>query len=187
MLHNGWSTLRCFTDWVPVQLIRCIASNVRINGKYSTYMDFDNKQQPLPAYVTRKGSELYSIRAFHQMHCIVSILNCRRAERVELLIRGQSIIFEDIGYRVNNKTSKWETGHVIHCLNTVRSAITCLADATPISYVHGMGVGHTTDDQQSHCRDFFALREWAHDPVRAVKWVNVAPEDEKDKYDEIVD
>ncbi|KAJ0328550.1 hypothetical protein COL5a_004861 [Colletotrichum fioriniae] len=112
------------------------ASNVRINGKYSTYMDFDNKQLPLPAYVTRKGSELYSIRAFHQMHCI-------------------SIIFEDIGYRVNNKTSKWETGHVIHCLNTVR--------------------------------DFFALREWAHDPVRAVKWVNVAPEDEKDKYDEIVD
>ncbi|KXH40464.1 hypothetical protein CSAL01_01418 [Colletotrichum salicis] len=144
------------------------ASNVRINGKYSTYMDFDNNQQPLPAYVTRKGSELYSIRAFHQMHCI-------------------SIIFEDIGYRVNNKTSKWDTGHVIHCLNTVRSAITCLADATPISYVHGMGVGHTTDDQQSRCRDFFALREWAHDPVRAVKWVNAAPEDEKDKYDEIVD
>ncbi|KAK1473067.1 hypothetical protein CCUS01_05674 [Colletotrichum cuscutae] len=168
MLHNGSLTLRYFTEWVPVQLIRCTASNVRINGKYSTYMDFDNKQQPLPAYVTRKGSELYSIRAFHQMHCI-------------------SITFEDIGYRVNNKTSKWETGHVFHCLNTVRSAITCLADATPISYVNGMGVGHTTDDQQSHCRDFFALREWAHDPARAVKWVNFAPEDEKDKYEEIAD
>ncbi|OHF03976.1 hypothetical protein CORC01_00838 [Colletotrichum orchidophilum] len=144
------------------------ASNVRINGKHTTYMDFDGARRPLPAYVTRKGSELYSIRAFHQMHCI-------------------SIIFEDIGYRVNNRTSKWETGHVIHCLNTVRSAITCLADATPISYVHGMGVGHTTDDQQSHCRDFFALREWAHDPARAVKWVNIAPEDEKDKYHEIID
>ncbi|KAF6793407.1 hypothetical protein CSOJ01_13924 [Colletotrichum sojae] len=144
------------------------ASNVRINGKYTTYMDFNDEKQPLPAYVTRKGSELYSIRAFHQMHCV-------------------SVIFEDVGYRVVNKTSKWEPGHVIHCLNTVRSAITCLADATPISYVHGMGVGHTTDDQQSHCRDFFALREWAHDPVRAVHWVNVAPEDEKDRYEEIVD
>ncbi|TDZ32408.1 Cyclochlorotine biosynthesis protein R [Colletotrichum spinosum] len=143
------------------------ASNVRINGKYTTYMDFNDEKQPLPAYVTRKGSELYSIRAFHQMHCV-------------------SIIFEDIGYRVLNKTSKWATGHVIHCLNTVRSAITCLADATPISYVNGMGVGHTTDDQQSHCRDFFALREWAHDPVRAVQWVNVAPDDEKDRYEEIV-
>ncbi|WQF89978.1 Putative mycotoxin biosynthesis protein UstYa [Colletotrichum destructivum] len=143
------------------------ASNVHINGKYTTYMDFNNERQPLPAYVTRKGSELYSIRAFHQMHCI-------------------SIIFEDIGYRVNNKTSKWETGHVIHCLNTVRSAITCLADATPISYINGMGVGHTTDDQQSHCRDFFALREWAHDPVRRARWVNVAPEDEKDVYEEIL-
>ncbi|KAK1469876.1 hypothetical protein CPAR01_12077 [Colletotrichum paranaense] len=167
-LENVQAAARDFKMLHNVQLIRCTASNVRINGKYSTYMDFDNKQQPLPAYVTRKGSELYSIRAFHQMHCI-------------------SIIFEDIGYRVNNKTSKWETGHVIHCLNTVRSAITCLADATPISYVHGMGVGHTTDDQQSHCRDFFALREWAHDPARAVKWVNFAPEDEKDKYEEIVD
>ncbi|TDZ54111.1 hypothetical protein CTRI78_v006541 [Colletotrichum trifolii] len=143
------------------------ASNVRINEKYTTYMDFNDEKQPLPAYVTRKGSELYSIRAFHQMHCV-------------------SIIFEDIGYRVLNKTSKWETGHVIHCLNTVRSAITCLADATPISYVNGMGVGHTTDDQQSHCRDFFALREWAHDPVRAVQWVNVAPDDEKDRYEEMV-
>ncbi|KZL86379.1 hypothetical protein CI238_04755 [Colletotrichum incanum] len=143
------------------------ASNVRINGKYTSYMDFDNRRQPLPAYVTQKGSELYSIRAFHQMHCI-------------------SIIFEDIGYRVNNKTSKWEAGHVIHCLNTVRSAITCLADATPISYVHGMGKGHTTDDQQSHCRDFFALREWAHDPVRRVQWMNIAPDDEKDKYEEIL-
>ncbi|KZL70922.1 hypothetical protein CT0861_01311 [Colletotrichum tofieldiae] len=143
------------------------ASNVRINGKYTSYMDFDSRRQPLPAYVTRKGSELYSIRAFHQMHCI-------------------SIIFEDIGYRVNNKTSKWEAGHVIHCLNTVRSAITCLADATPISYVHGMGKGHTTDDQQSHCRDFFALREWAHDPVRRVRWVNIAPDEEKDQYEEIL-
>ncbi|CCF44862.1 hypothetical protein CH063_00535 [Colletotrichum higginsianum] len=59
------------------------ASNVHINGKYTTYMDFNNERKPLPAYVTRKGSELYSIRAFHQMHCI-------------------SIIFEDIGYRVRD-------------------------------------------------------------------------------------
>lgn len=102
------------------------ASNVHINGKYTTYMDFNNERKPLPAYVTRKGSELYSIRAFHQMHCIVSGLAaaCRLPRG---LTRTQSIIFEDIGYRVNNKTSKWETGHVIHCLNTVRSAITCLA------------------------------------------------------------
>lgn len=49
------------------------ASNVRINGKYTTYMDFNDEKQPLPAYVTRKGSELYSIRAFHQMHCVVSL------------------------------------------------------------------------------------------------------------------
>ncbi|KAK2758091.1 hypothetical protein CKAH01_16922 [Colletotrichum kahawae] len=159
MLHNGMA--------IYLGALSSIASNVRINGKYTTYMDFNDDRQPLPAYVTRIGSELYSIRAFHQMHCV-------------------SIIFEDIGYRVLNKTSKWEPGHVIHCLNTVRSAVTCLADATPISYVHGMGVGHTTDDQKSHCRDFFALREWAHDPVRAVQWRNVAPDDEKDRYEEIV-
>lgn len=54
-------------------LTQFTASNVRINGKYTTYMDFNDEQQPLPAYVTRKGSELYSIRAFHQMHCVVSL------------------------------------------------------------------------------------------------------------------
>ncbi|KAG6353965.1 hypothetical protein INS49_005223 [Diaporthe citri] len=137
------------------------ASGVYINGDYSTYRGFDNETHDLPPYVTRKGSELYSIRAFHQMHCV-------------------SIILEDIGYRIHNMSSKWTTGHVIHCINTLRAAVTCLADATPIS-----GVGHTTDDQQAWCRDFYALREWAHDPVRAVRWMNMAPADEPDQYVEL--
>ncbi|OLN96880.1 hypothetical protein CCHL11_02351 [Colletotrichum chlorophyti] len=158
MMHNGGSN-------EPGSL-SIIASNVRINGKYTTYMDFNDEKQPLPPYVTRKGSELYSIRAFHQMHCV-------------------SIVFEDIGYRVHNKTSKWSYDHVIHCLNTLRASVQCLADATPLSYLHGLGVGHTTDGQQIRCRDFFALREWAHDPVRRVRWKNTAPEDQKDQYEEL--
>lgn len=47
------------------------------------------------------------------------------------------------------------------------------------------GVGHTTDDQQAWCRDFYALREWAHDPVRAVRWMNTAPAHEPDHYVEL--
>lgn len=47
------------------------------------------------------------------------------------------------------------------------------------------GVGHTTDDQQAWCRDFYALREWAHDPARAVRWINTAPADEADRYVEL--
>lgn len=54
------------------------------------------------------------------------------------IVFAQSIILEDIGYRVHNMSSKWTSGHVIHCINTLRAAVTCLADATPISYIHGM-------------------------------------------------
>lgn len=129
-------------------------------------MDLEGNKKPLPVYVTSKGSQIYNLRAFHQMHCI-------------------SILFEDIGYLRNNVTPKWTAGHELHCLNTLRAAVTCLADSTPIAYIHGLGVGHTTDDQQTRCRNFFALREWAHDPVRAVRWMNYAPEGTLDHYVEL--
>ncbi|CCF46928.1 hypothetical protein CH063_15511 [Colletotrichum higginsianum] len=50
------------------------ASNVRTNGRRATYMDLNDEVQPLPVYVTEKGTEMYTIRAFHQMHCIVSTM-----------------------------------------------------------------------------------------------------------------
>ncbi|WQF86630.1 Putative mycotoxin biosynthesis protein UstYa [Colletotrichum destructivum] len=143
------------------------ASNVRTNGRHATYMDLNDEVQPLPVYVTEKATEMYTIRAFHQMHCIY-------------------ILLEDIGYKTHNKTSKWEQGHVIHCLNVLRATVECLADAAPISYVHGRRVGHATDGQQMQCRNFSALVDWVNDPVRVSRWNITELDDKPDLFDEIV-
>lgn len=68
--QGGCARLFCLISEAPADTSP--ASGVYINGDYSTYRGFDNETHDLPPYVTRKGSELYSIRAFHQMHCVVS-------------------------------------------------------------------------------------------------------------------
>ncbi|KAF4918555.1 Cyclochlorotine biosynthesis protein R [Colletotrichum viniferum] len=81
----------------------------------------------------------------------------------------------------------WAPQHVAHCLNTIREAIMCLADASPMTYVNGFAVGHVTDDQKFMRRDWSALRKWANDPVRGVRYKNLAPEGAKhDNYTEII-
>lgn len=99
----------------------------------------------------------------------------------------QISIAEEYGYRYHNMSSQWGPGHVAHCLNTIREAIMCLADATPMSYVNGFAHGHVTDDQQFMCRNWGALRKWANDPVRGIRYKNTAvPGDKSDKNTEIL-
>lgn len=63
----------------------------------------------------------------------------------------------------------------------------CLADATPMSYVNGFAVGHVTDDQQFMCRDWTALRRWANEPDRGIRYKNLSPPGSKyDKNTEII-
>ncbi|KAF6840965.1 hypothetical protein CMUS01_03738 [Colletotrichum musicola] len=145
------------------------SSNVLVNGNYADWKRPDGNLTKLPPYFsTVSYRQTYIIRSFHQMHCWISIA-------------------EEYGHRVHNVSSQWAPQHVAHCLNAIREAIMCLADATPMSYVNGFGVGHVTDDQQFMCRDWSALRKWANDPVRGIRYKNLAPEGAKyDNYTEII-
>ncbi|OHW94716.1 hypothetical protein CSPAE12_06655 [Colletotrichum incanum] len=103
------------------------------------------------------GKEIYAIRGFHQMHCIF-------------------VISEEFAYHYNKANeTKWTAGHVAHCINTIRDAIMCMADAQPLSFANGYKVGHATDDQAMMCRDWTALHVWVSDPSRGVRVKNVAP------------
>ncbi|KAI1673237.1 DUF3328 domain containing protein [Pyrenophora tritici-repentis] len=145
------------------------SSNVLTNGYTATYRGNDGLVHDLPTYRTSTGREVYILRSFHQIHCII-------------------VIAEEYGYRVNNRSSQWAPGHVAHCLNTLREAVTCLADATPLSFLDGVGIGHVTDGKQGFCRDYSDLRRWADDPVRRTRTRNVAPEgSDRDVLEDIVE
>ncbi|TDZ54077.1 Cyclochlorotine biosynthesis protein R [Colletotrichum trifolii] len=145
------------------------SSNVLVNGNFANWKKPDGSVGKLPAYYsTISYRQTYIIRSFHQMHCLISIA-------------------EEYGHRANDAASQWPSKHVAHCLNAIREAIMCLADATPMTYVNGFAVGHVTDDQQFMCRDWTALRRWANEPVRGIRYKNLAPEGaEYDNYTEII-
>ncbi|KAL0932756.1 uncharacterized protein CTRU02_211719 [Colletotrichum truncatum] len=145
------------------------SSNVLVNGNFADWHKPDGSIAKLPAYYsTVSYRQTYIIRSFHQMHCLISIA-------------------EEYGHRVHNTSSQWAPQHVAHCLNAIREAIMCLADASPMTYVNGFAVGHVTDDQKFMCRDWGALRKWANDPVRGIRYKNLAPAGAKhDNYTEII-
>lgn len=47
-------------------------------------------------------------------------------------------------------------------------------------------VGHTTDDQQGYCRNFYGLLDWVHGPERRVQVKVKTPPDVPQEY-ELVD
>jgi hypothetical protein len=71
---------------------------------------------------------------------------------------------------------------VAHCINTLRDAIMCMADANIISYVDGYKKGHATDDQAMMCRDWEELHKFANGPVRGLRIKNVAPPGSKSDH-----
>ncbi|KAJ3959235.1 hypothetical protein N0V92_004172 [Colletotrichum tropicale] len=98
--------------------------------------------------------------------------------------RPQIVMVEDYGLRLHGEPSQWTPGHVMHCINTMRQLTQCMADATPISLVHG-AEKHLGDGQQMWCRDFDGLRHWANAPERGLRYAIVSPPGAKDVYDEI--
>ncbi|CZT12463.1 uncharacterized protein RCO7_07702 [Rhynchosporium graminicola] len=103
------------------------------------------------------GRELYAIRGFHQMHCIF-------------------VLSEEFTYHyADTNDSLWPAGHVAHCINTLRDAIMCMADAQPLSYVNGYKNGHATDGQAMMCRDWEELHKFVTAPERGLRIKNVAP------------
>ncbi|KAG8157994.1 hypothetical protein KVR01_012266 [Diaporthe batatas] len=94
---------------------------------------------------------MYTLRGFHQLTCVL-------------------VIAEAYTHRVHtNTTSRWGHRHVAHCLNTLRDAVMCMADATPMSFVDGFQMSYVTDNQAHMCRDWEGLRAWANAPERGVR------------------
>ncbi|KAF4862255.1 Cyclochlorotine biosynthesis protein R [Colletotrichum siamense] len=141
------------------------STNIRANDRQTKYRDWDGREDVLPSYHGSTPTEVFGIRSFHQIHCII-------------------VMVEDYGLRLHGEPSQWTPGHVMHCINTMRQLTQCMADATPISLVHG-AEKHLGDGQQMWCRDFDGLRHWANAPERGLRYAIVSPPGAKDVYDEI--
>lgn len=94
---------------------------------------------------------MYTLRGFHQFTCVL-------------------VLAEEYTHRVNtNVTSRWGQRHFAHCLNILRDAVMCMADATPMSFVDGFQMSYVTENQAYMCRDWEGLRAWANAPERGVR------------------
>ncbi|KAK1570033.1 uncharacterized protein LY79DRAFT_527651 [Colletotrichum navitas] len=141
------------------------STNIRTGGRTTKYRDMNGKEDVLPPYHGSTSTELFGIRSFHQIHCII-------------------VMVEDYGHRLHGESSHWTPGHVMHCINTMRQLTQCMADATPISLIKG-SERHLGDGQQMFCRDFDGLRHWANAPERGVRYAITSPPGAKDEYEEI--
>ncbi|KAH3906231.1 hypothetical protein HBH56_205520 [Parastagonospora nodorum] len=144
------------------------SSDVLANDGFASYRSSDGQIYQLPAVPLVSepldGHRLYIIRGFLQMHCII-------------------VLTEAFGYKVQNNTSQWPSEHVLHCINVLQEAVTCMADATPLSYAHEVGSSKANTSQQVLCRNYSALRAWANDPIRSIRYENISPEGSKtDSY-----
>ncbi|EMD84669.1 hypothetical protein COCC4DRAFT_155392 [Bipolaris maydis ATCC 48331] len=109
--------------------------------KYTTYMGYDGKMHKLGTCDwDHSNREMYGLRGLHQMHCV-------------------EVLLEAYGYRHHGQNSVWEPPHVAHCLNSLREAVSCFADASVVSFLPDND--HIGDGQQFRCRNFSALRQWA--------------------------
>ncbi|EFQ25769.1 hypothetical protein CGRA01v4_14163 [Colletotrichum graminicola] len=131
------------------------STNIRALDGTARYRDLDGKEATLPSYHGPAGTQLYGVRSFHQIHCIM-------------------VMVEDYGLRLHGEPSQWTPGHVMHCINTLRQLVQCMADAAPITLITGTE-RHLGDGQQMWCRNFDDLRRWADTPERGVRYAIVVP------------
>ncbi|KAK6222045.1 transposase [Colletotrichum tabaci] len=103
---------------------------------------------------------LFEIAAFHQIHCLKSIL-----EDFGLLAAG--VPKNQLPGYSSGVTLTWEE-HKAHCFNYVRQALMCFADSTAEGHmdkdphrVADRGVMHV-------CNDFDSLLAWSRQPERAL-------------------
>ncbi|OLN97970.1 putative prolyl 4-hydroxylase 10-like protein 2 [Colletotrichum chlorophyti] len=103
---------------------------------------------------------LFEIAAFHQVHCLTSIL-----EDFGLLAAG--VPKDQLpGYNAG-VTLTWEE-HKAHCFNYVRQALMCFADSTAEGHIEG-DPHRVADHGVMHvCNDFDALLAWSRQPERAL-------------------
>lgn len=111
------------------------------------YKNLEGEMQVLPEF-NFSGNSAYLIKSLHQMHCVVSRAPCHIWNYLSAFYGGrrsctngslivQSVLIDGLGYPLNGVEPKWQNEHLVHCLNTLRAAVQCLSDSTPISYVKG--------------------------------------------------
>ncbi|KAK1510459.1 uncharacterized protein CCOS01_15290 [Colletotrichum costaricense] len=106
------------------------------------------------------SGDLFEIAAFHQIHCLASIL-----EDFGLLAAG--VPKEELPGYHSGVTLTWEE-HKAHCFNYVRQALMCFADSTAEGHIEG-DTHRVADHGVMHvCNDFDALLAWSKEPERAL-------------------
>ncbi|KAK1691600.1 hypothetical protein BDP55DRAFT_542395 [Colletotrichum godetiae] len=106
------------------------------------------------------SGDLFEIAAFHQIHCLTSIL-----EDFGLLAAG--VPKEELPGYHGGVTLTWEE-HKAHCFNYVRQALMCFADSTAEGHTEG-DPHRVADHGVMHvCNDFDALLAWSKKPERAL-------------------
>ncbi|EXF78032.1 hypothetical protein CFIO01_04378 [Colletotrichum fioriniae PJ7] len=106
------------------------------------------------------SGDLFEIAAFHQIHCLTSIL-----EDFGLLAAG--VPKEELPGYHSGVTLTWEE-HKAHCFNYVRQALMCFADSTAEGHIEG-DTHRVADHGVMHvCNDFDALLAWSKEPERTL-------------------
>ncbi|KAJ7596521.1 hypothetical protein C8J56DRAFT_1158593 [Mycena floridula] len=99
-----------------------------------------NKTSPAPG---QEGKYLITLSMFHQLHCL-------------------NLLRKSLYPEYYPKT---EVDHLDHCVDTLREAVTCTSDVTPL--VWAWNDTRNKPEPQFNafhvCRDFPAIQEWAHE------------------------
>ncbi|KAF1934462.1 uncharacterized protein M421DRAFT_50571 [Didymella exigua CBS 183.55] len=159
--EDVFDSLKATEDTV-LRLLELDNPAIKTHGINTTYLDADGHVHDLRATTVYQGQHkmpVYFLRAFHQMHCIV-------------------LITDGYGKALHGRSAeaRWGPDHFAHCVNVLREAVSCFADAQVASFIHP-GDPHISINQQARCRDYKALREWADDPARKPLYENYVHED----------
>ncbi|PQE16815.1 2OG-Fe(II) oxygenase protein [Rutstroemia sp. NJR-2017a BBW] len=106
------------------------------------------------------SGDLFEISAFHQIHCLTSILE-------DFVLLAGGVPKEELPGYHSGVTLTWEE-HKAHCFNYVRQALMCFADSTAEGHIEG-DPHRVADHGVMHvCNDFDALLAWSKEPERAL-------------------
>lgn len=104
----------------------------------------------------KEKEEVYMVSMFHQLHCLVSILDCTSSS-INLNQMVQSTLMRSYGLMVIQGTPPSDVEHDAHCFDFIRQALVCAGDVTVegfSEYGEGWGAVHK-------CKDVDAIKSWA--------------------------
>ncbi|KAJ6541042.1 hypothetical protein DFH09DRAFT_1089602 [Mycena vulgaris] len=104
-------------------------------------MKMPNRTWP---FLGDESNYILALDVFHQLHCLD-------------MLRWQ--------LHPGHNYTRIGTGHVRHCIDSIRQSLMCAADITPIvwQWSDRHRVAQQRDDVVHVCRDFSAIRDWARE------------------------